>query len=205
LKETGDGMKRARRGLGWGLALAVLVPAGGASAAEVAILKSQEVAAWRPTIDALRRATASHQLTEHDLRGDRAEGERVLGGLKGRPVILVALGPLAAQLARDLLPEAPLVIGMVQDPAKLGLTGGNITGVSFSIPVRNQLAAFRLVNPRGVRIGVIYNEDNTGRLVQEALKAAGLVRLALVAKPIASDRDIPQALRALIGKGEELP
>jgi putative ABC transport system substrate-binding protein len=191
-------MKQARSGFRLVLALLALAAAGRAGAAEVAVLKSSEVAAWRPTVDALRRAAGSHNLTEYDLRGDRVEGERVLGGLKGKSVILVAMGPLAAQLAHDLLPEAPLVFTMVQDPAKLGLAGSNITGVSFSIPVRNQLAAFRLVNPKGVRIGVIYNEDNTGRLVQEAQKAAGLVRLLLVAKPIASDKEIPQALRALL-------
>jgi ABC-type uncharacterized transport system substrate-binding protein len=167
-------------------------------AAEVAVLKSSEVAAWRPAIDALRRVAGSHKLTEYDLRGDRAEGARVLGTLKGRPVILVAMGPLAAQLGHDLLSEAPLVYVMVQDPAKLGFTGANITGVSYSIPVRNQLAAFRSVNPKGVRIGVIYNEDNSGRLVQEAQKASGLVRLLLVAKPIASDKEIPQVLRTLL-------
>ncbi len=195
-------MKQARSGLWLVLALLALAAPGRAGAAEVAVLKSSEVAAWRPTIDALRRAAGSHHLTEYDLRGDRAEAERVLGGLKGKAVILVAMGPLAAQLARDLLPEAPLVFTMVQDPAKLGLTAANNTGVSFSIPIRNQLAAFRLVNPKGVRIGVIYNEDNAGRLVQEAQKAAGLVRLALVAKPIASDKEIPQALRALLS-GED--
>lgn len=195
-------MKQARSGFRLVLAFVALAAAGRAGAAEVAVLKSSEVAAWRPTVDALRRAAGSHNLTEYDLRGDRAEGERVLGGLKGKSVILVALGHLAAQLAHDLLPEAPLVFTIVQDPAKLGLVGSNITGVSLSIPIRNQLAAFRLVNPKGVRIGVIYNEDNTGRLVQEAQKAAGLVRLLLVAKPIASDKEIPQALRALLS-GED--
>ncbi len=195
-------MQTKRRRLGWILILAAPVLASQVVAAEVAILKSQEVAAWRPAIDALRRATASHSLTEYDLRGDRVEGERILGGLKGKPVVLVALGPLAAQLARSVLPESPLVFAIVQDPVKLGLTGTNVTGVSFSIPIRNQLAAFRMVHPNGVRIGVIYNEENTGRLVQEAQKAAGLVRLQLQAKPIASDKEIPQALRALLS-GEE--
>ena len=191
-------MKRIRPGLWRVLAVLALAAPGPVGAAEVAVLKSSEVAAWRPAIDALRRVAGSHKLTEYDLRGDRAEGERVLGTLKGRPVILVAMGPLAAQLGHDLLSEAPLVYVMVQDPAKLGFTGANITGVSYSIPVRNQLAAFRSVNPKGVRIGVIYNEDNSGRLVQEAQKASGLVRLLLVAKPIASDKEIPQVLRTLL-------
>lgn len=195
-------MKQARPSLWRFLAVIALAAPGPLGAAEVAVLKSSEVAAWRPAIDALRRVASSHKVTEYDLRGDRAEGERVLSSLRGRPVILVGMGPLAAQLAHDLLSDAPLVYAMVQDPAKLGFTGANVTGVSYSIPVRNQFAAFRMVNPKGVRIGVIYSEDGAGRLVQEAQKAAALVRLVLVARPIASDKDIPQALRTLLS-GEE--
>jgi putative ABC transport system substrate-binding protein len=74
--------------------------------------------------------------------------------------------------------------------------------VSFVTPVKNQLAAFRLVYPRGVRIGVIYGQESSGRLVEEAQKAAPIVRLAVVARPVGSDKDVPQALRALL-RGED--
>ena len=66
----------------------------------MAVLKSTDVAAWRPAIEALRAGRPGHTVTEYDLRGDRANAERVLGSLKGKPVILVALGNLAAQAAR---------------------------------------------------------------------------------------------------------
>lgn len=181
------------------LALSLFLCPSAALAAEVAILKSSNAPAWRDTLLALRRAAAAHTLTEFDLRNDRAEGERVLAGLKGRNVILVAMGPLAAQLARELVPEAPLAFSMVQDPAKIGLVNApNTAGVAFGIPIKNQLAAFRMVNPRGVRVGVIYNPDNTGRQIQEALKAASVVRLNLVERPVASEREIPEALRSLL-------
>jgi putative ABC transport system substrate-binding protein len=174
-----------------------------AGAADVAILKSADSPAWRPALDGLRRAAASHNVTEYDLRGDKAEADRVVTSLKGKPAILVALGPIAAQSAHEVAPEMPLVFCMVQDPARLGLTSGaGVTGVAFSIPVKNQLAAFRLVNPRAVRIGVIYNDANVGRLVEEAQKAASVVRLNLVPRPVASERDVPEALRTLLKGGE---
>ena len=143
-------------------------------------MKSSEVPAWRPAIDALRRVAAAHTFTEFDLRNDRGTAEGVLSGLKARSVIVVAMGPLAAQLVRTSLPETPMVFAMVQEPAKLGLAAApGVTGVAFAIPVKNQIAAFRLVNPRGVRIGVIYKEENSGRQVEEAVKAASLLRVAL--------------------------
>ena len=85
------------------------------------------------------------------------------GTLKGRPRVLVAMGPLAAQAARETVPELPLVFCMVPDPARLSLAGPGIAGVAFTVPVKNQLAAFRLVNPRGVRVGVLYTEQGAGR------------------------------------------
>jgi ABC-type uncharacterized transport system substrate-binding protein len=167
--------------------------------AEVAILKSSDVAAWRPTLEALRRAAPGHVFTEYDLRGDTAEAQRVVEGLKGKSVIVLGMGPLAAQSAHAGIPELPLVYCMIQDPGRSGLSGApNTFGVSFTIPVKNQLAAFRMVNPRGTRIGVIYNADNSGRQVQEAQKAASVVRLLLIERPVQSDREIPEALRTLL-------
>ena len=174
-----------------------------AGAAEVALLKSSDQAGWKPAIDALRRSASSHTVTEFDLKGDRAEGERVLAALAGKAAILVAMGPLAAQLAHEKSPELPLVFCMVQDPAKAGLLGvPNVAGVAFNVPVKNQLAAFRMVNPRAARIGVVYNAENVGHLVQEAQKAAAVVRLILVERPVTTDKDVPQALRGLL-KGDD--
>lgn len=183
-----------------GAAAALLLLAGrGAGAADVAVLKSSEVAAWRPALDALRRAAAGHTITEYDFRGDRAAAEQVMGSLKGKPVVLVAMGNLAAQAARALLPEAPLVFCMVQDPASLGLAPApGVTGVVFGIPVKNQIAAFRMVNPRGTRIGVLFHPDNSGRQVEEATRAAGLLRVALLPRPVPSVNEVPQALRTLL-------
>jgi ABC-type uncharacterized transport system substrate-binding protein len=181
------------------LAAAALAAASSVPAAEVVVLKSSEVPAWQPAVDALRRGATGHALTEVDLKNDRGEADRVLAGLKGKPVVLVALGPLAAQAVHEVLPETPLIFGMVQDPGRLGLLAApNTNGVSFTIPVMNQLAAFRMVNPRGVRIGVLYNPENTGRQVQEAQKAMPLVHLAVVDRPVSSERDIPEALRSLL-------
>lgn len=187
------------RRLGIAAAWLLLAAAPGARAADVVVLKSSEVAAWRPALEALRKSAASHTITEYDLRGDRAAADQVLGSLRGRAVVLVALGNLAAQAAREVLPDAPLVFCMVQDPARIGLAAApGIAGVAFSLPVKNQIAAFRMVNPRGTRIGVVFNPENSGRQVEEATKAAELLRVALVPRPVPSMNEIPQAVRALL-------
>lgn len=183
--------------------LALVLAAPAARAADVAILKSTDSPAWRVTVDAFKRGASAHALTEYDLRGDKAEADRVVASLKGKAAAILALGAVAAQAAHEGAPEIPLVVCMVQDPARVGLLAGpGLTGVNFQVPVKNQLAAFRMVNPRAVRIGVIYSAENVGKLVQEALKAASVVRLTVVDKPVASERDVPQALRTLLSGSE---
>jgi ABC-type uncharacterized transport system substrate-binding protein len=170
--------------------------------ADVAVLKSTDAPAWRPAIDALKRVAVGHTVTEYDLKGERTEALRLLAEIKTRPHILVALGALAVQAAREGAPELALVYGFVPDPAQAGVLNiPGITGVATSTPVRNQLAAFRMVNPRGVRIGVLHSEAVT-KQVEEAVQAAGVVRLMVVPRKVASEKDVPEGLRALL-KGSE--
>ena len=175
-------------------AFACLLPLA-ARGADVVILKSAETPAFRPVIDALRQAAPGHAFSESDLRNDRAEAARVVGALKGRPVVVVAMGPMAVQAAREAFPAGPLVICMVPDAASL--IGPGVGGVGFVVPVKNQLAAFRLVNPRGIRIGVVHGSE-AAALVQEAQRVATSVRLSLEARQVASVKDVPATLRALL-------
>jgi ABC-type uncharacterized transport system substrate-binding protein len=184
------------------MAMATVAWAAAAPAADVFVLKSAETPAWRPAIDAMRKAGASQSFTEFDLRNDKAEATRVAGTLKGRPGVVVAMGPLAAQAARETIPEALLVFCMVPDPTRLALSGPGIGGVAFTVPVKNQLAAFRLVNPRGVKVGVLYTEQGAGPVVQDALKSAASVRLVLVAKPVTTVKDVPATLRSMLQGAE---
>jgi len=83
----------------------------------------------------------------------------------------------------------------VQDPVKVGLTGPAISGVAFAVPLKNQLAAFRVVFPRGSRVGLMSSDDKT---VQDAQKAGTVVRVNLIAKSVASEKDVPGVLRSLL-------
>ncbi len=188
---------------GWLASLLLLSLPPVVSPAEVAVLKSSNAASWQPTLQAFRQASSGHTVTELDLHGSREEATRILATLKDRPVIVVAMGPLAAELTREVAPGLPTVFSMVANPEKLGLIGPpNVVGVAFSIPVISQFAAFRSVNPRAVRIGIIYNPANTGALIEEARVATRVVRTVVVERPVPSEREVPQALRELLQGGD---
>ena len=71
------------------LALGVLLWSSPIGAADVAVLKSSDVAAWRPALEALKRGLPGHTITEYDLRGDRTD--RVDDGTGDRSPILLGL------------------------------------------------------------------------------------------------------------------
>ncbi len=185
-------------------ALALSIAAAGTSpAAEVALVKSNDLASWRPAVDAMLAGASAHNVTEYDLAGSRAEGEQLFAALKGKVAIVVAMGPLAAQLAREMMPEVALVYCMVQDPVAAGLVGmPNAAGVALSLPARNQLVAFRTVNPQARRIGVIFGSDTVARQVDEAQKVAGALKLEVVPRRVADATGVPQAVRDLLKGGE---
>jgi putative ABC transport system substrate-binding protein len=170
-----------------------------APAAEIALLLSSDAPAWKPAVDALRSALPAHNVTAYDLRGSRSEAERLLPDIKQGSAVVVAMGPLAAQAARDLAAEVPLVYSMVNDPAVLGaLEGPNVTGVAYEVPARNQLVAFRAVNPRAGRIGVVFNAAGLSRQLEDAKRAASVMKLDLVLRQVPSLQALPQTVRDLL-------
>jgi putative ABC transport system substrate-binding protein len=176
-----------------------------AEAVEVAVLQSAAPPSWRAVVEALRRAGRAHRVMEYELPADATLAQQVVAGMRGRAAVLVAMGPGPAQAARLGLPDVPLIHCMVPDAAALGLLpipAPHVAGVAFEVPVRNQLAVFRLVHPRAVRIGVLYSPAHGARYAEEAVKAAALLRLLVTARPVESEQDVPAALRELL-TGEE--
>lgn len=196
-------MTKGPRFLLSGLLAAGLAAPRPAPAAEIALLLSSDVPAWKPAVDALRTALPGHNMTTYDLRSSRAEAERLLPTLKGGATVVVTMGPLASQAARDLAADLPLVYSMVNDAATLGaLEGPNVTGVAYEVPARNQLVAFRAVNPQATRIGVVYSAAGLTRQMEDARRAATAMRLDLVLRQVPSLQAVPQAVRDLLGGSE---
>jgi putative ABC transport system substrate-binding protein len=192
---------RRRRALALVMASELYLGTGLAQAVEVAVLKSGAPASWRPVVDALRRTARAHHFTEYELPADPAQARQAVTNMRGRAAVLVALGSLAVQAGRAGLPDIPLVYCMVVDPVGAGLLPApapHVSGVLFDVPVRNQLAAFRMVNPRAVRIGVLYSPEHSAAHVREAEKAAPTLRLVVTARAVGAEREVPTALRALL-------
>jgi ABC-type uncharacterized transport system substrate-binding protein len=167
-----------------------------AAGADVVVLKSGDVEAWRPALEALRKSIPS-VLAEHDLRNDPTEAARIVESVRGQDVILVAFGPLAARAARQVAADRPLVYGFVLDPGALGLEGPQVAGVLATPPAKLQLTAFRSLFAGAARLGVVHSSALEAQMVQVEA-AARVMGIGLTRRPIASPRELSQALRGLI-------
>jgi putative ABC transport system substrate-binding protein len=170
----------------------------------IAVLKSHDIA---PINQALAGfvATCPEPITTYDLGGSTSNARGIIDSIMASPPrLIVAIGPMAAQVARAEVRGVPVVFAMVRNPRKSGLEGDNIAGISLDVPIEAQLAMYRALLPTIRVIGVIYDPEKTGTLVKEAAEMAERFGLRFLATPVASQTEVPAALRSLLGKVDAL-
>ena len=164
---------------------------------------STALASFLQTIDESERAA----IAMYDLGGQIEAGIAMAGEIQrsGSDLVL-AIGTTAALAAKFGLDDIPIVFCMVLNPVSSGLVesiksrGGNVTGASLDIPLEMQFKHIKMLIKDLKSIGVIYNPEETGILVQEAAEVAKRNNLSLIAKPVSSEREVPDALRSLLNK-----
>ncbi len=193
----------------WALALFCLAAFGApdrAGAAEIAILKSADLAAYNQAVAGFKAAMpSSTTFIEYDMQGDVARGQKLARKIRASDAtLLLAVGVKAALVAKLEIVDIPVLFCMVLDPAKHDLKAPNMTGIRLEIPLNRQFSAMRSVLPSLKRIGVLYDPEKTGHLVEEARLLAKSMGIELVAKQVNTEKEVPPALRALLSQVEAL-
>lgn len=171
-----------------------------ALAADIAILKSADVAYYTQAVHAFRETFPSNTtVTEYNLAGNLERGREIAMSLRAAPPALVlAVGLKAALAAKLELVDTPVVFCLVLNPESHGLPRPNMTGILMRVPPATQLASIQTVAPRARRIGILYDPSQSGTLVTEAEHTARKRGLQLVAVPVEGSSDIPGALSKLL-------
>ena len=161
------------------------------------------LASFLQTVISNSRRTA---IFTYDLEGQAQTGREVAQEIqRAKPDLVLAIGTTAAMATKEELKGIPVVFCMVLNPVSSGLVksmnspGGNITGASLDIPLETQFRYIKSVVGELKAIGVLYNPEETGALVQQADRVARRMNISLLAKPISSDREVPNALKSLTG------
>ena len=177
---------------------------GSAQAASVGILIEKTSEMLNAPVEGFKSVMGADALVL-DMAGDPAMGKTHCATMKSQGVKLVfAVGKDAALTALKELPATPVVFAMVMNPGDAGLKGPNITGVSLDIPMVKQFEAFKSVVPAIKKIGLAYGDETAASLGKEMKAAGAKTGLTLVEKKIASEADVPNAIRELKGQVDGL-
>ncbi|MEN9786512.1 MAG: hypothetical protein RLZZ299_1776 [Pseudomonadota bacterium] len=175
-----------------GLLLA-LIAAVAHARSDVVILKSDSLDAYQAPIERFRSALG-RPTTVYDLMGKRERADALARQLAADPPPLVfALGAKAAYVAAHKLPNVPLVHAMVINPARYGVGGTQVTGVSTDVAADTALSQFKLFAPKVERLGVLLAASNTGPGTQGALDSARLLGYELNVQRVTNPRDLRAA------------
>lgn len=126
--------------------------------------------------------------------------------------LIYAIATPAAQSARQVAGEIPVLFSAVTDPVEAGIVddwnnvGGNVTGTSDMAPTAEQLRMFKELDPSIETIGILYstNEDNSKVQVDEVLALAPAEGLKVETVGINNINDIAQAIDSLLSKVDAL-
>ena len=171
-----------------------------AGAAEVAILKTADLAAYNQAVAGFKAAMpSSTTFVEYDMKGDPARGQSLARKIRASDAeLLLAVGIKAAEVVKREVPDLPIVFCMVLDPDKHDLKAPNVTGIRLEVPVERQLNTIRAVLPSLKRLGVLYDPEKTGGLVEEARRQTRAMGLELIARQVRTEKDVPSTLRMLL-------
>jgi putative ABC transport system substrate-binding protein len=181
----------------------VLIPsltAGSVIAADVAVILSANVDAYREAVQGVKAALRHRIVAEYDMEGSFERGKSILEEIqtKPKPDLIVTVGPWAFQLAAAKATTIPIVYAMVLNPPSITPAGAkNITGASMNVPVESIFRIFKQLSSKNRRIGVVFNRTNTGYLMKRAEQVVRDEGLELVSREVRSPKEAIQAIDSL--------
>lgn len=123
--------------------------------------------------------------------------------LKFRPRLIFAVGSRATGVAERNFERIPIVFLMVLYPVasdfvkSMERPGANVTGAAIDVPIKRQFQLLARIVPDLKRVGVLYSPEETQSVIEEAKRVAKPMGLELIAEPIESESDVPDALDSL--------
>ncbi|MDF1564258.1 MAG: ABC transporter substrate-binding protein [Deltaproteobacteria bacterium] len=172
----------------------------GARADGAVVVRSPDIAAYEVALEGLL-GSLSPKPPVYDLLENGDLSADVIAKIeKQDPGCLVGIGSKAAAALRKQFPGKPLVFSMVLTPAKRGLNDSNTTGVRLEIPPSEQFRRYQQVIPKLQKVGVIYDEKRSRKLITDAEGAARELKLELNAVKVGGTAEVPAAFEELISQ-----
>ena len=118
--------------------------------------------------------------------------------LDRKPSAVLAIGDLAARLARRYIRDVPVVYSMVPAPFDSDLSTANLCGVPLNGGFDTQIEHLRHLLPEAKRIGTLVDPRRMGHCLKEARQTAETAGVDLIAANVYGDR--PEEVEAALGE-----
>jgi ABC-type uncharacterized transport system substrate-binding protein len=174
----------------------LLMLLGGPARADIIVLASDDKGAVAAATAALQGAYAG-RVELHNLGASRVRETEIVRAIRASPVSqVVAVGLLAAQVARQRLDGKQVVFCQVLNVEEFNLVAPWMKGVSGIPSLARQFAAWKTLDPGLRKIGLITGLHAT-YMLDEAQAAAKTLGLEIEHVEVASDRAVLSALQEL--------
>jgi len=179
-----------------------------AQPAHVVLVRSTPRAEYEQTagviISSLEKNNSELAVEEINFNDDPGqEDEFWQKALEKRPELVITIGSPATKSAVKYVHNVPIIFTMVLDNLSglISTPSSSISGVTLAIPVQEQLEIIRNALPDIKRVGFLYSSQSA-QMYQSAIRVADKMGLRLVTSEIASERDVPEALRRIIREAD---
>ena len=181
------------------------------SAAEdgaIVMLSSQQLAPYEDVMNGFRQHLTQQgttvQFDTHTLDGNPETAHQLLQEIRPlSPQLILTVGSFATQVALQAAPEIPTIACLVGDREML-TKADNATGVVLDFPIKIQFEWLQRFLPAYKTIGVLFNPRENKHMIQAATQTAKSMGLTLVARPVETPQDLPDALDSLSRRADVL-
>jgi len=181
-----------------------------ASENTVIIIRSQQITAYNEAIKGFEEGCKGKNISIkaiYDLKGDAEECKRVIQNIKEdklKPKLILAVGVLAATLAKEQFTDIPIIFCMVINHERFNLKGANITGISSEASLEDQFVILKEILGTHKNVGVIYDPSKTEKIVSEATIVAEKFEFNLIKTEVLSEKEVASALKNIFDKIDAL-
>jgi putative ABC transport system substrate-binding protein len=172
-----------------------------AASPKVVIVLSQESSPYVDMVQGFRTSLAGAgvqaQIEIHNLKGNSEHAPNVLRPFKNEPpTMFLTAGSLATQAVLAEHEEVPVIASLTAHLEKFRKKG-NLTGVGLEFSLESQFDVMRRILPELATVGVLYSPKENQETIDTASIFAKKMGVKLVAKPVDTPRELPDALESL--------
>jgi len=175
-------------------------------AQKIFVVKSKDIGSYNQAIDGFKQQSLPEwNLTEYDLGGTAKNGSDMLLQInQTRPDLVLAVGAKALVAINQAKIKQPVVFCMAMKPSSYDLQEINVTGISLTISPDEQFNILTSLSPKVKRAGVLLWKTTPPELLQTVVELARNQQVEIVPIELEGEKEIPQKLRAVIGKIDAL-